>query len=307
MDTVFAWLQGAGPAGSELPEVYDVPSDATSRYQIKIVKALSDNYMYLVVAKDSARAVAIDPAEGEKTAALCKNLQIDLVGLLNTHYHADHSGGNAFLASALPGLEVVVGERDADRTPAVTRRVRDGESIELAGLSFRCVATPCHTRGHVCFFLDADDGQAPALFSGDALFVAGCGRFMEGTALSMRRTLHALAALPKNTRLFCGHEYTVGNLEYALSLEPSSNLLKDRLDAAKAKRAEGLPTVPSTLSEEQEHNPFFLALDSEGVDDLTELSRLRRGKDTFTFPGKIITMVLDVQSYFYPPVDEEIL
>lgn len=182
----------------------------------------------------------------------------------------------------------------------------DGESIELAGLSFRCVATPCHTRGHVCFFLDADDGQAPALFSGDALFVAGCGRFMEGTALSMRRTLHALAALPKNSRLFCGHEYTVGNLEYALSLEPSSNLLKDRLDAAKAKRAEGLPTVPSTLLEEQEHNPFFLALNSEGVDDLTELSRLRRGKDTFTFPGKIITMVLDVQSYFYPPVDEEI-
>ncbi|CAE7736568.1 Hagh [Symbiodinium microadriaticum] len=289
-------------SGSELPEVYDVPSDGTSR--IKIVKALSDNYMYLVVATDSARAVAIDPAEGEKTAALCKSLEIDLVAVLNTHYHADHSGGNAFLASALPGLEVVVGERDADRTPAVTRRVQDGESIELAGLSFRCVATPCHTRGHVCFFLDADDGQAPALFSGDALFVAGCGRFMEGTALSMRRTLHALAALPKNSRLFCGHEYTVGNLEYALSLEPSSNLLKDRLDAAKAKRAEGLPTVPSTLLEEQEHNPFFLALNSEGVDDLTELSRLRRGKDTFTFPGKIITMVLDVQSYFYPPVDE---
>ena len=186
----------------------------------------------------------------------------------------------------------------------------------LSGLSFRCVATPCHTRGHVCFFLDADDGQAGCscmnapfgiscrwnrkrlpgtralfrrrsfrsrlrpvygrrtLFRGREVEVQA-SKIFEGTALSMRRTLHALAALPKNTRLFCGHEYTVpscgtwdrlsacpaarlfrtlrkaqvGNLEYALSLEPSSNLLKDRLDAAKAKRAEGLPTVPSTLSE----------------------------------------------------------
>ncbi|CAE7572401.1 hagh, partial [Symbiodinium pilosum] len=269
---------------------------------------------YLVIATGSAQAVAIDSADGEKTAALCQSLEVNLVAVLTTHYHADHSGGNAFLAAAKPGLEVIAGERDADRTPAVTRQVRDGETFRLAGLPFRCVATPCHTRGHVCFFLDADDGQAPALFSGDALFVAGCGRFMEGTAVSMSRTLRALAALPGETRVFCGHEYTVGNLEYALSLEPSREFLRERLAKAQAQRSQGLPTVPSTLSEELEQNPFFrasnpilaAAVDCDGLDELAVLNKLRRGKDTFTFPGKIITMVLDVRSYFYPPADDEI-
>jgi len=136
---------------------------------------------------------------------------------------------------------------------------------------------------------------------------------MEGTALSMRRTLAALAALPSATRVFCGHEYTVGNLEYALSLEPSSDLLRDRLAAARATRASNLPTVPSTLAQEREQNPFLrtsspalaAAVDCAGSDELTILNKLRRGKDTFTVPGKIITWVLDVKSFFYPPVEEE--
>ncbi|CAE8743810.1 unnamed protein product [Polarella glacialis] len=157
------------------------------------------------------------------------------------------------------------------------------------------------------FFLDGRDGQAPALFCGDTLFVAGCGRFMEGSALDMHESLSRLVKLPPSTRVFCGHEYTVGNLKYACSLEPENELLQERLRAAEEQRAAGLPTVPSTLAEELEHNPFLRTRDPkiadalrcpECNDPLEVMSRLRRGKDTFTFVGKVITLALSIQSYF---------
>mmetsp|Transcript_65375 Transcript_65375/g.105586 ORF Transcript_65375/g.105586 Transcript_65375/m.105586 type:complete len:267 (-) Transcript_65375:24-824(-) len=263
--------------------------------------------MYLIISCREPKAIAVDPVDSDKILSVCEEEGVSLVAVLTTHCHADHSGGNQRLADALPGLAVLAGQPDAARTPAVTEAVSAGETGCLAGLQFQCLATPCHTRGHMSFFLDGRDGQAPALFCGDTLFVAGCGRFMEGSALDMHESLSRLVKLPPSTRVFCGHEYTVGNLKYACSLEPENELLQERLRAAEEQRAAGLPTVPSTLAEELEHNPFLRTRDPkiadalrcpECNDPLEVMSRLRRGKDTFTFVGKVITLALSIQSYF---------
>ncbi|CAJ1396603.1 unnamed protein product [Effrenium voratum] len=307
MDSVFAWVQGLGSSELKVHEV----DDESAKCRIKIVPALSDNYMYLAVNVETREAVAVDPVEPQKILELCKSLEVRLVAVLTTHYHSDHSGGNKALSEMVPELEVVAGELDADRTPAVTRRVKDGETCSFAGLPFRCLATPCHTVGHVSFVLEQDP---PSLFCGDTLFVAGCGRFMEGSAATMHQSLQALVQLPKKTRVFCGHEYTVPNLEYALSLEPGSAVLRGRLEEAKERRKAKEPTVPSTLEEELQHNPFLRCHEPQlaravGLEasDVTEvLGKLRRGKDTFTTVGSIITLALDVKSYFKPVETPEI-
>lgn len=255
MDRIFAWTQDTFGSTLNKPAAFNVQASPQSAYRMKIVPALSDNYMYLIIANDMA--VAIDPVDSEKILSLCKDEDVQLAAVLTTHYHSDHSGGNAKLASAVPNLEIIAGEKDADRTPAVTRSLAHGEEFSVAGLPFRCLATPCHTKGHVAFFLDAKDGQPPALFSGDTLFVAGCGRFMEGGPGEMRASLSLLLTLPQDSRVFCGHEYTVGNLKYAASLEPSNEIIACRLREAEEKVLAGRPTVPSTLAEELEHNPFL--------------------------------------------------
>mmetsp|Transcript_28761 Transcript_28761/g.82321 ORF Transcript_28761/g.82321 Transcript_28761/m.82321 type:complete len:313 (+) Transcript_28761:54-992(+) len=309
MDRLFSWWQGSG--AERRATAYDVPCPEDGAYGIKMIPALSDNYMYLIISRREPKAVAVDPVDSDAILSACQAEGVSLDAVLTTHYHADHSGGNARLAEAQPGLAVLAGEHDARRTPAVTRQLGAGETCSFAGLSFRCLATPCHTRGHMSFFLDAEDGQAPALFCGDTLFVAGCGRFMEGTAAHMQRSLSTLARLPPTTRVFCGHEYTVANLEYAASLEPGSAVVQERLERARARREQGLPTVPSVLAEELEHNPFLRAGDPalaavvcpECSDPLEVLSRLRRGKDTFTTVGKVITLALDVQALLQPRSD----
>eukprot|EP00931_Biecheleriopsis_adriatica_P121078 TRINITY_DN96159_c0_g1_i1.p1 TRINITY_DN96159_c0_g1~~TRINITY_DN96159_c0_g1_i1.p1 ORF type:complete len:323 (+),score=41.30 TRINITY_DN96159_c0_g1_i1:40-969(+) len=306
MDRIFSRWQSIFGNGQVL-SVNDIPCPEGSAYRIQLIPALGDNYMYLIISRREPKAVAVDPVEGDKILEACKREGVTLAAVLTTHYHSDHSGGNEYLAQQIDDLAVVAGERDAKRTPAVNTTVSAGETCCLAGLNFQCIATPCHTRGHMSFFLDENDGQAPALFCGDTLFVAGCGRFMEGTAADMLASLTKLTQLPLTTRVFCGHEYTVGNLKYALSLEPGNLLLNSRLEEAERRRAEGLPTVPSTLAQELEHNPFLRTLDPviadavccpECADPSEIMSRLRRGKDTFTFVGRGITLALDMQSLF---------
>lgn len=303
MDSLFAWAQGcAGSLGRETS--FDIPYKEGDAYRIKIIPALSDNYMFLIISTNGLKAVAVDPVDASKILSICEAENILLEAALTTHYHSDHSGGNEQLAGAIKGLRIYAGEGDADKTPAVTNRLANGELLTAAGLTFRTIATPCHTRGHVCFYLDGFGGLAPALFCGDTLFVAGCGRFMEGTAADMQCSLDALCTLPAETRIFCGHEYTVGNLQYALSLEPSNNHLVERLEAAKALRELGRPTIPSTLAEECLINPFLRVKETgfaESVgcpscsSNLEIMAKLRRGKDTFTMTGKVITFALDVQ------------
>lgn len=263
--------------------------------------------MYLVISRREKKAVVVDPADPEKVLAICAAQGVELVAVLTTHYHADHSGGNVAIAEQIPGIPILAGKHDADRTPAVNWPLVQGERFTLAGLPFRSMETPCHTRGHVSFVLDAQDGQAPALFCGDTLFVGGCGRFMEGDAADMRAALGVLSQLPPQTRIFCGHEYTVSNLRFAAALEPDNDLIVSHLREAQARRDKGLPTVPAILKQEAEHNPFLRVLQPRltglicpecAADPLRALEKVRRRKDTWTLPGTIITWALDVQGAF---------
>ena len=193
MDRVFAWAQGATDVQDCV--CHDCPSDGPAgAYRIKIVPTLSDNYSYLVVNASTLQAVVVDAADGMVVRTVAARLGVTLVAVLTTHYHADHCGGNADLAAQTPSLEIIAGAGDADRTPCVTKRVGDGEAFVCAGLAFTAVETPGHTRGSVCFLLDARDGQAPAVFTGDTLFIGGCGRFFEAPPETMRASLAKLRA-----------------------------------------------------------------------------------------------------------------
>ena len=205
--------------------------------------SLSDNYAYLIVNRATSEAVAVDAGEPAVVAAAALSLGCALVAVLTTHYHADHSGGNAELAAAHKNLEIVAGDADADATPGpVTRRVVDGEAFVAAGLAFQALHTPGHTPGHTCFLLDARDGQAPAVFTGDCLFVGGCGRLLAGTAAEMRQSLSSLAALEPATRVFPGHEY--GGRVGARPLEKRAGRSDAPSSSAAVGRVAATPRVP---------------------------------------------------------------
>ena len=219
-----------------------------------------DNYAYIVRNEVSRRLVLVDPADAGACLAAARAEAAAggyvFAGVLTTHHHADHSGGNVELAAAVPGLVIVGGAAESGRVPAATRLVADGEEVELGGLAFTALHTPCHTAGHICYYLAA----AGAVFTGDTLFAGGCGRFFEGGAAVMAASLAKLAALPPATAVLCGHEYTVANLEFCLSVEPGNAATVARLVEARRLRAAGLPAVGAgTLADELATNVFLRA------------------------------------------------
>ena len=301
MDRVFAWAQGATDVQDCV--CHDCPSDGPAgAYRIKIVPTLSDNYSYLVINTNTHQAVVVDAADGMVVRTVAARLGVTLVAVLTTHYHADHCGGNADLAAQTPSLEIIAGAGDADRTPCVTKRVGDGEAFVCAGLAFAALETPGHTRGSVCFLLDARDGQAPAVFTGDTLFIGGCGRFFEAPPETMRDSLAKLARLDPATRVFPGHEYTAGNMKFCCALEPDSADAQRACEETAAQREKELPTA-STMAREMRLNPFMRSDDAavqraagcEG-DAVKTLATIRRRKDTFTTVGKVITLFLDTKA-----------
>ncbi|KAG5184316.1 beta-lactamase-like protein, partial [Tribonema minus] len=259
------------------------------------VPVLQDNYAYLVIDKATQMTACVDPAEPRKVLAAAAARGVTLSTLLCTHKHADHAGGNAEMARRVPGLSVV-GSALEDAVPAVTRALRDGETVELGELIVKSVHTPCHTRGHAAFLVTHRDGDthgAPVLFSGDTLFVGGCGRFFEGDAQDMLKSLGpggSLWDLPLETRVYCGHEYTVSNLEFAATIEPDNAVLRAKLEWAKDMVADGQPTIPSTIGEELAYNPFMRTnvpevMAAVGASTPVEcMAALRARKDVFRPP-----------------------
>ena len=213
------------------------------------IPLLRDNYGYLVVS-DAGGAAVIDPSEAEPVLARMENENVVPGAILNTHHHRDHTGGNPGLL-ARQKLDVYGHKHDRERIPGLTHAVDEGDEIRVGGLGARVFFIPGHTKGHVAYLF------GNALFCGDTLFTAGCGRLFEGTAEEMLASLDKLARLPADTLVYCGHEYTEKNLEFALTLEPDNPKLAERMKRTRAARAEGRSTVPSTIAEEKETNPFL--------------------------------------------------
>ncbi|XP_039631434.1 hydroxyacylglutathione hydrolase-like protein isoform X1 [Polypterus senegalus] len=257
--------------------------------KVKVISILEDNYMYLVIEENGKKAIAVDPAVPHRLLDIVKREGVTLDAVLTTHHHWDHARGNENLAKEVPGVQVYGAD---DRIGALTHKVVHNQELKFGTLNVRCLFTPCHTSGHMCYFV-WEDGctDAPAVFTGDTLFVAGCGRFFEGTAQQMYKNLtEVLSTLPLETKVFCGHEYTVKNLKFALKVEPDNAKVKEMLAWAKARDDDDKPTVPSSLEDEFQYNPF-LRLSEEAVqkftgktDPVEVLSILRAEKDKFKKP-----------------------
>ncbi|NWR24467.1 HAGHL protein, partial [Emberiza fucata] len=198
--------------------------------KVKVISVLEDNYMYLVIEESTRHALAVDAAVPKRSHSQSQSQsQSHSQSLLCPR---DHARGNEELAQLLPGLQVFGAD---ERIGALTHRVSHGQELSFGTIRVRCLFTPCHTSGHMCYFMWEDDSlDAPALFSGDTLFVGGCGQFFEGTAEQMHTNLtQILGTLPKDTKVFCGHECTVRNLKFALKVEPENEVVKEKLAWAK--------------------------------------------------------------------------
>lgn len=217
------------------------------------VPQLSDNYAYLVVDDASRECGVVDCSEAAKVLDAVQRQGLKLVAVLPTHWHFDHVGGNEDLARALPGIRVYGARNENGRIPAQTNEVDDGATVRVGALTGRVIGIPAHTNGHVAYYFP----ELEAVFTGDTMFIAGCGRVFEGKAETMVASLAKLAALPAATRVYCGHEYTVKNLEFALTLEPGNQALKAKYAWAKQTRAAGQFTIPSTIGDEKQFNPFL--------------------------------------------------
>jgi hydroxyacylglutathione hydrolase len=212
------------------------------------IPAFSDNYIWVL--REGMHAAVVDPGDAAPVIAYLEREGATLSAIINTHHHGDHVGGNEALVAR---WNVPVFGPATESIPAVTQGLREGDSIEVpgVGVSLSVLDIPGHTAGHIAFV------GPQILFCGDTLFAGGCGRLFEGTPRQMVESLRKLAALPIDTRVYCGHEYTVSNLRYALAVEPDSAPVRERQAREEAKRSRGEPTLPSTIGEEQRTNPFL--------------------------------------------------
>jgi hydroxyacylglutathione hydrolase len=216
--------------------------------EIVPVGAFKDNYVWTL--RKDGRAVVVDPGDARPVLEFLSREKLELSAILATHHHADHVGG---IAELLRHRAVPVYGPRGEPIPTLTHPVSEGDTVTLDALdvSFSVLDIPGHTRAHIAYY------GAGALFCGDTLFACGCGRLFEGTAEQMYASLEKLRALPDETRVYCGHEYTLANIGFARNVDPSNESLKAREQQARRMRDAGQPTLPSTLGEEKATNPFL--------------------------------------------------
>jgi hydroxyacylglutathione hydrolase len=218
------------------------------------VQQLQDNYAYIVT--DGKYTAFVDPVEPEKVIQTCKtdNISMANVTILTTHHHADHSGGNVNAKLMFPEVQVVGGD---ERIPAMTHKVQHKEQFMIGDMHITALHTPCHTTGHICYRVQANDKDAGHVFTGDTLFVGGCGKFFEGTAQQMHDSLETIGKLPKETQVWVGHEYTKSNLVFCQSIEPENAAIREEM----LRCTPGRISVPSTIGNEWEWNVFMRVAD----------------------------------------------
>ena len=237
--------------------------------EIVPVPVLTDNYVWLIHDSQSGETAAVDPSVADPVldAAAAKGWRLSQV--LNTHWHPDHTGGNQAIQAAT-GCPITA-PAEAERVSKVDRIVGEGDRVTVAGQQAVVWEIPAHTAGHIAYYFE-DEGL---IFVGDTMFAMGCGRLFEGTAHQMYANLQRIAALPSDVRIYCGHEYTLANARFAAHVEPDNAAIADRIRSVEAMRAAGEVTLPTTVEQERETNPFVRVTNWE------EFARLRSAKDSF--------------------------
>ena len=256
--------------------------------QVKRLSALSDNYIFLLHDPQKNIAAVVDPAEPEPVLNCLAELGAELVAIFNTHHHSDHVGANRALMQKFPQLTVYGGAEDRGRIPGQMVYLKEGDRVQFSDRTAEVFFIPGHTRAHIAYyFAPSSSEETGELFCGDTIFAGGCGRLFEGTPAQMVDSIGKLRQLPDNTQVWCAHEYTLGNLKFAVTVDPDNADLQNRYHQVQEQRSRGEATIPSLLGIEKRTNPF-LRWDSEALKkamDLTEPARvfgkLRGMKDVF--------------------------
>ena len=238
--------------------------------EVEIISCLKDNYSYLVIDKVNNSACIVDPSESEPIIEVIEKKKVDLKFILNTHHHYDHVGGNEILKKKF-GAKIIAFKDDKNRIPFVDILLEDNEIWKNLNFEFKVFHIPGHTSGHICFYFYKDN----IVFSGDTLFSLGCGRIFEGTYEQMYYSLNKFKELPKETKVYCGHEYTLQNSVFCATYDKNNDELNKKILEVKSKRDRNLPTIPSTIGEELACNIFLRAK------NLKDFSKLRDLKDNF--------------------------
>lgn len=244
----------------------------------------SDNFGVLIHCPESGVTASIDAPEFDAIVAAAKRHGWKITHIFTTHHHGDHVEANLALKEKY-GCEIIGPREEAVAIPGLDQAVGDGDSFDFGGHTVRVIETPGHTAGHVCYHLPDDK----LLFAADTLFALGCGRLFERPAADMWHSLQKLAALPDETAVYFGHEYTLSNARFALSIDPDNERLKARAAEIEQKRQRGEYTIPTTLGLEKETNPFLRAADPairrnllmEGSSDTEVFAEIRKRKDHF--------------------------
>ena len=251
---------------------------------VQCVPALGDNYIF-VYRYDGSKAFVVDPGDAAPVLAYASKHGIEIKAVFNTHPHFDHTDGNEKLRE-VTGCKII--GPDIGRIPTLDRVVRDGDRLSFGPVEIQVISTPGHTESDVCYFMKRPDGD-PVLWTGDTLFVGGCGRLYGGGPEALFRSLNRLVSLPEETLVFCSHEYGADNLRYALTIEPNNKTLQARYQELLDMEKQGRPTVPSSIGEEKRTN-IFLRAGEKGVksafgmdnsDPYEVFVELRRRKDVF--------------------------
>ena len=229
-------------------------NSSANTYEIVQLPCLDDNYCSLIHHSESGQTAVVDTPDGEEIIAQLEQRGWQLTHILTTHHHWDHIGGHEQLKRRY-NCTIVAPQKNRQAIPDVDHWVQGGEQIAFADMAFEVIATPGHTLGHVVYYAPA----LAAVFVGDTLFSMGCGRLFEGSAQQMWDSISRIMQLPPQTMVYCGHEYTQANADFALTIEPQNPDLLRRIEDVRALRAEGRPTVPTALSLEMATNPFMRA------------------------------------------------
>ena len=238
--------------------------------EIEIVPCLQDNYSYLIIDKKKNNACVIDPSEAQPIINFIEKENINLKYILNTHHHFDHIGGNKELKERYNSI-VVGYKHDAKRIPEISVLVEDNQIWKEDNFEAKIIHIPGHTSGHIGFYFFNEK----IIFTGDTLFSLGCGKIFEGTYEQMFESLSKIRNLPEDTKIYCGHEYTLQNSNFCIKHDPQNLNLQNKISKIKEKLSNNIPTIPSTLKDEKECNIFLRAK------NVNSFSKLRDLKDNF--------------------------